>query len=245
MLKKYNPQFEPQNYRDNVVFSYNDPCIFIVYPAGASGDLLATIVNSHYINTGADYFGINEQGQVIFRPSDYKITNFRHQNPTNTLDDIFVDQWLFDISKSFSERNLHYSLMDGIIFSNHMYRDSEVQTILNQLSNSKVIRILSEDTNQDQLIEYQRNLKNNNCDNFIKFTNLLAHNTASSINSPRLLNIPYISLFDKSSFDQSYKAIIEFLGIESMLIRFDFIEYYLKQQSKEFLDALRKYRDQL
>ena len=61
MIKKYNPKVEPQNWQDGVDFSYTDPCIFVVYPAGASGDLLASIVNSHYLSTGSDYFGITEQ----------------------------------------------------------------------------------------------------------------------------------------------------------------------------------------
>ena len=71
----YTEKLESQNFIDGVDFTRHDPCIWNVYPQGASGDLLASIINCHYGRTGSDYFGINNHGQVIFRPSDYKITN--------------------------------------------------------------------------------------------------------------------------------------------------------------------------
>ena len=77
MLINYNEKLESRNFVDNVNFTKNDECIWIVYPPGASGDLLASIINRHYISTGCDYFGIDDRGQVIFRPSDYKKTNLR------------------------------------------------------------------------------------------------------------------------------------------------------------------------
>jgi len=242
MIKKYNPKVEPQNWQDGVDFSYTDPCIFVVYPAGASGDLLASIVNSHYLNTGSDYFGITENGQVMFRPSDYKLLNGRHQTPSIGLENIFTEQLLFDIAESLSKRNLNYSLIDQMIFSNHMHKASEIELILNKLPNSKIIRIFSKDSMQDQMIEYQRNLKNKNIVNHIEFGPLITHN-AHNITSTRLLNIPYISLFSKHSFNQIYKMIVKFLDLNSRLIRFDFIEYYLKQQTEEFSIALQKYKD--
>ena len=243
MIKKYNPKVEPQNWQDGVEFSYTDPCIFIVYPAGASGDLLASIVNSHYLSTGSDYFGITDNGQVIFRPSDCKLTNLRHQTGIG-LEDIFTEQLLFDIAESLGERHLNYSLIDQMIFSNHMHRVAEIELILDKLPNSKIIRIFSENSIQDQMIEYQQNLKNANIDNRIEFGTLITHNVLN-ITSTRLLNIPYISLFSKHSFNQIYKMIVKFLDLDSRLIRFDFIEYYLKQQTEEFSTALQKYKDYL
>jgi len=243
MIKKYNPKVEPRNWQDGVEFSYTDPCIFIVYPAGASGDLLASIVNSHYLSTGSDYFGITDNGQVIFRPSDCKLTNLRHQTGIG-LEDIFTEQLLFDIAESLGERHLNYSLIDQMIFSNHMHRVAEIELILDKLPNSKIIRIFSEDSIQDQMIEYQQNLKNANIDSRIEFGTLITHNVLN-ITSTRLLNIPYISLFSKHSFNQIYKMIVKFLDLDSRLIRFDFIEYYLKQQTEEFSTALQKYKDYL
>ena len=243
MIKKYNPKVEPQNWQDGVEFSYTDPCIFIVYPAGASGDLLASIVNSHYLSTGSDYFGITENGQVMFCPSDYKLTNLRNQTRIG-LEDIFTEQLLFDIAESLGKRNLNYSLIDQMIFSNHMHRVAEIELILDKLPNSKIIRIFSENSIQDQMIEYQQNLKNANIDNRIEFGTLITHN-ALNITSTRLLNIPYISLFSKHSFHQIYKMIVKFLDLDSRLIRFDFIKYYLKQQTEEFSTALQKYKDYL
>ena len=243
MIKKYNPKVEPRNWQDGVEFSYTDPCIFIVYPAGASGDLLASIVNSHYLSTGSDYFGITDNGQVIFRPSDCKLTNLRHQTGIG-LEDIFTEQLLFDIAESLGKRNLNYSLIDQMIFSNHMHRVAEIELILDKLPNSKIIRIFSEDSIQDQMIEYQQNLKNANIDSRIEFGTLITHNVLN-ITSTRLLNIPYISLFSKHSFNQIYKMIVKFLDLDSRLIRFDFIEYYLKQQTEEFSTALQKYKDYL
>ena len=243
MIKKYNPKVEPQNWQDGVEFSYTDPCIFIVYPAGASGDLLASIVNSHYLSTGSDYFGITENGQVMFRPSDYKLTNLRNQTRIG-LEDIFTEQLLFDIAESLGKRNLNYSMIDQMIFSNHMHKAADIELILDKLPNSKIIRIFSENSIQDQMIEYQQNLKNANIDNRIEFGTLITHN-ALNITSTRLLNIPYISLFSKHSFNQIYKMIVKFLDLDSRLIRFDFIKYYLKQQTEEFSTALQKYKDYL
>tara|TARA_R110000796_G_scaffold949_1_gene3674 strand:+ start:100 stop:831 length:732 start_codon:yes stop_codon:yes gene_type:complete len=243
MIKKYNPKVEPQNWQDGVEFSYTDPCIFIVYPAGASGDLLASIVNSHYLSTGSDYFGITENGQVMFRPSDYKLTNLRNQTRIG-LEDIFTEQLLFDIAESLGKRNLNYSMIDQMIFSNHMHKAADIELILDKLPNSKIIRIFSENSIQDQMIEYQQNLKNANIDNRIEFGTLITHN-ALNITSTRLLNIPYISLFSKHSFHQIYKMIVKFLDLDSRLIRFDFIKYYLKQQTEEFSTALQKYKDYL
>ena len=125
-----------------------------------------------------------------------------------------------------------------------MHRVAEIELILDKLPNSKIIRIFSEDSIQDQMIEYQQNLKNANIDSRIEFGTLITHNVLN-ITSTRLLNIPYISLFSKHSFNQIYKMIVKFLDLDSRLIRFDFIEYYLKQQTEEFSTALQKYKDYL
>jgi hypothetical protein len=242
MLKKYDPQVE--NFIDGIDFSYNDPCIFIVYRPGASGDLLASIINTHYLNTGASCFGITENGQVIFRASDHSITGIRHKSMRDDLGNMFTDELLYNISESLSNRNLHYSLIDQMIFRNHMFKKHEIELILDKFPKSKVIQIYIEDNHQKQLINYQANLKNANIkeDNF-DFSNLVP-NKIEHVQSPRLLSIPYISLFEKQSFEHTYDRIVKFLDLESRLIRFSYIEYYLKCQTKEFRDALKEYKKQ-
>ena len=244
MLKKYNPQLESQNYQDGADFSYNDACIFVVYPAGASGDLLASIVNSHYIATGADYFGITEVGKVVFQPSDYKLINLRHRDRTHNLEDIFTEQLLSDLVESFYQRNVAYSLLDQMIFSTHLNQDCEVDLILNKFPNAKIIRIVSRDSRQDQLINYQAFLKNNEVNNLIKFDDTIIYHTPTNVNPQRLLNVNYIDFFDEYSFNNMYKTIVEFLDLDSRLIRFDFVEFYLKQQTIKFRTALQQYKDQ-
>lgn len=236
MLNIYNPNVEPRNFNDDLVFSQNAQCIFVVYRPGAGGDLLASIVNSHYLNTGADYFGISETGQVIFRPSDYKITN------TYPYEKLFSDQWCYDISDSLSGRNKSYSNLDNMIFSNHNYKQHNIEKILTHLPNSKVIKIYAQNTFEQSLIDYQGSLKNFNKTVEIEFTDFqyIENNCADS---DRVLNIPYISLFNQKQFEYFYSKIIDFLQLEGKLIRFDFIEYYISKQTDYFQEKLREYQN--
>ena len=242
MLKKYDPQVE--NFRDGIDFSYNDPCIFIVYRPGASGDLLASVINTHYLNTGASCFGITENGQVVFRASDFNIIDMRHKSMKDDSENLFTNELLNDITQSLSNRNLHYSLIDQMIFRNHMFKNHEIELILDKFPKSKVIQIYIEDNHQLQLVKYQSNLKNANIkEDYFDFSNLVP-NKIEHVQSPRLLSIPYISLFEKQSFEHTYDRIVKFLDLESRLIRFSYIEYYLKCQTKEFRDALKEYKKQ-
>jgi hypothetical protein len=50
---------------DGIDFSADDPCIFVVYPAGCAGDLLISIIDKHFARTGCEYYGINNKGRVI------------------------------------------------------------------------------------------------------------------------------------------------------------------------------------
>ena len=84
--------FDPtlENFVDGVDFSANDCCTWVVYPPGCAGDLLASILNFHYVQTGARFKGITEKGQIIFRPSDMKYTN-QLQYLRQVNDEIFND----------------------------------------------------------------------------------------------------------------------------------------------------------
>ena len=44
MLCNKNDLLESRNFVDGVDFTRDDPCIFVVYPAGSAGDLLISII---------------------------------------------------------------------------------------------------------------------------------------------------------------------------------------------------------
>ena len=234
MLNSYNKHIEPRNFSDKIQFDLDKPCIFVVYPPGASGDLLASIIDSHYLNTTSDYFGINETGQVIFRPSDYKITN---ECPSNLL---FSNQWVYDIRESLSNRNKSYSNTDQMIFSNHLYSNKDIKTILRNLPQAKIIKIYSDNNYEDCLINYQKELKNRNNELDIKFPNYVSYGIKYN-NTSRILHVPYGSIFDEERFENIYSSIVNFLNLNGKLIRFDFIKYYKSKQTLLFQTKLQEY----
>ncbi len=221
----YNKQLESKNFIDGIDFTADDPCIWNVYPPGASGDLLASIINCHYGNTGSNYYGINQQGQVIFRPSDYKITNTRCQN-NQTL---FDKQYFFDIATSLSDRNINYSIMDQFLFSCHLHQKKDIEQILSVFPKCKIIRTYFLDSHGQTICKFMSDLKN--LDGLVEpcfEENQLFHNDL--IRHPQLLNIPYGALFKKRSYYKWYDKIIKFLNLKARLICFDYVEYYISKQ---------------
>jgi hypothetical protein len=154
---KYDSKFE--HFIDGVDFSKDDPCVWIVYPPGAAGDLLAAIVNFHYGQTGCYYFGISEHGQVIFRPTDSKLTNIKYKQ-TQQLE--LNQQLIHDINTEIGRKNLNYSLMDQVIFSNHYCRNDEISKILLFFPNAKIIRITPGNLLEKQATQWLATYKNNN-----------------------------------------------------------------------------------
>jgi hypothetical protein len=153
---EYNKNLESMNFVDGVDFGPDDPCIWNVYPPGASGDLLSSIINCHYGNTGSRYYGINEQGQVIFRPSDNKITNVRQQiNQT-----LFDPQYFFDIADSLSNRHLNYSLLDQFLFSCHLHEKAHIKNILTVFPACKIICTYTADSHAQAICRFMAKLKN-------------------------------------------------------------------------------------
>jgi len=236
MLNSYNKNFEPMNFNEKIQFDLDKPCIFVVYPPGASGDFLASIINSHYIHTGADYFGIDELGQVIFRPSDYKITN---HYPTNLL---FSKQWVYDIRDSLAERNKSYSNLNQFIFSNHLYTNKNIEKIFRALPYAKIIKIYPENICEQRLIQYQTQFKNFKQEIDIEFPKFISKNKKYQNNS-KILHIPYGSFFQEREFEKTYSSIVEFLQLNGKLINFEFNEYYKGKQSLTFQDKLQEYLD--
>ncbi len=225
MLNNYNVKLEPGSFVDDVNFTKKDECIWNVYPPGAAGDLLASIINRHYINTGSDYFGINDHGQVIFRPSDYKITNIRMLNK----EPLFNDQHMFDIAKSLGERNLNYSLIDQFIFSNHLYRNHQIQSIIDNFPKAKIINTYIVDNHGKEIVDFLNSIKNKGVMPNFQFTKNYKFNV-ELINNNRVINVPFGALFNKESYYKWYDNIIDFLNLNGRLICFDYIKYYLTKQ---------------
>lgn len=232
----YNPKLEPRNFVDGINFTAQDPCIWNVYPPGASGDLLASIINCHYGRTGSDYFGINEHGQVIFRPSDYKITNIRSQS----FQPLFDESYFFDIADSLSNRNVNYSIHDQFIFSCHLHQKQHINTILKTFPKCKIIRTYLTDSHGKEIITFMSKLKNSG----ILVEPILEINQKFNeelIFHPNVLNIPFGVLFQKKSYYKWYDTIIKFLDLNGRLICFDYIEYYISKQHPKIKNILIKY----
>jgi hypothetical protein len=233
MLISYNKNLEPANYVDGVNFEKNSQCIWVVYPAGASGDMVSSIVNSHYIETGSRYFGISESGQVIFRPSDNKITN-SYMNKHKKLP-VFDTEWFYKVADQLSRNNLNFSLLDQFIFSCHAHEIKDIDQIRESFPNSKIINIFCDDTQGNTIINSMSNLKNN--------TSNHAHKTSQP--HDHALNIPFGELFNSTSFYVHYDRIIDFLGLPGRLVCFDYVQFYLSKQHSDIKNQLIQYSQSL
>lgn len=225
------------NFVDGVEFTKNDECIWNVYAPGASGDLLASIINAHYGRTGSNFFGINDNGQVIFRPSDYKITNIRHGNNQP----LFDQQHFYDISDSLSSRNLNYSLLDQFIFSCHLFQKHEIKKILDTFPNARILHTYVANAEGYKLVRFMSKLKN--CNQKITIDDDVNHNfvITKPINNSRILNIPFGALFNEKSYYKYYDEIIEFLNLNGRLICYDYVKYYISKQDPSVQNMLVEY----
>lgn len=219
---EYNSKTE--KFVDYVNWTKDDPCIWVVYPAGAAGDLVSAIINFHYVATGAKFHGITETGQVIFRDTNKKIVNL-----TQTIDLSIVK----DIENCLSEENTNYSKIDQIIFSNHSYKEQDIEKILNVFTKSKIIRIIPKDENEYNVIQELSSYKNGisgktNNNNWLPLDNC----------KEQVLEIYFGNLFSRDKFNQTYKKIRDHLNLPYKLISYNFIEFYLSKQDKTILQAL-------
>jgi len=232
----YNKKLEPENWVDGVNFTNKDPCIWNVYPPGCSGDLLSSLINCHYGRTGSDYFGINDHGQVIFRPSDYKITNVRHQSGQT----LFDDQYFFDIATSLGNRNINYSMCDQFIFSCHLHRDQEINRILETFPQCKIIHTYCKDSHGEDIAKFMTQLKNCGVIEYLQpgFNKSL---DCSQIVHSNVLHVPFGVFFNKQSYYKWYDKIIQFLNLNGRLICFDYIEYYISKQHPNIKNTLIEY----
>ena len=153
MLVAKNEQLESRNFVDELDFTKDDPCIFVVYLAGAAGDLLISIIDKHYLRTGCEYYGIAENCRVHLYTTDYEKIDIDASHEFN-------QQFFFDLAKNLGNRNLNYSLLDQVIFGCHMYKDAQVEYILNTFPKAKVIRIMPQDQAGHDIIKAMAHKKN-------------------------------------------------------------------------------------
>ena len=232
----YNPNLE--NFQDFVDFGPSDPCVWVVYPPGAAGDLIASIINFHYVNTGSKYLGITNSGQTIFRPTDQKKIN--SHTKSNSLN--FNDDFFYMIADSLSQRNLNYSLLDQILFSNHCCKDNQVQLILDSFVQAKIIRITPTTKFEDSVINWLSQYKN-----FSNYKPLPMVTTTSNsllptsgVKDQRLLDIQFSTLFQEHLFEITYLKIIKLLELPGPLIRYNFVDFWLEKHPTDIKNLLKQ-----
>lgn len=232
----HNSNLESRNFVDGVNFTKNDPCIFVVYPAGAAGDLLISIIDKHYLRTGCEYYGISDTGRVMTYTTDYEMIDIE-LTKTKTVD--FSQQWFYNLSDKLGERNLNYSLLDQVIFGCHLYTAENITYILDTFTKAKVINIYPKDVTGSTIIANLRNIKLINASTKIKFKE------NDTVDHERVLNIPFGCLFNKNLYSNYYNKILNFLNLPGQLISFEYINFYLSKQDAKIKNMLIEYSNQL
>ena len=231
MLCKKNEQLESRNFVDGVNFTKDDPCIFVVYPAGAAGDLLISIIDKHYLRTGCEYYGIADNGRVHMFTTDYEKLDLDHNYQ-------FDQEFFWNLAENLGNRNLNYSLLDQVIFGCHMWEDKQVEYILKTFPKAKVIRIFSKDNAGLDLISLLKHIKVGG-----SVINKKSHITLTD--SLRVLEIPFGALFNETNYLKYYDKIIKFLNLNGRLICFDYVQYYLTRQDLNTAKLLEEYSQTL
>lgn len=231
----YRPELEV--FQDGVDFGPDSPCIWVVYPPGAAGDLLASLINFHFVETGAKFRGITEQGRVIFRSSDQKITN-NFYIKRNSIE--FTDQFFFDIADKLSELHTNYSKLDQFIFSNHAFRACQVRSIISTFINSRIIRILPLTDDEHRITQWMSSFKNLNITSDIN-TSKFSTRYYDDLEHKQLLTIGLCDFLDPLRFDLTYNKILKHLGLDYQMINYDLIRYWLQHQhpiARDFISNL-------
>ena len=229
MLVPKNASLESRNFVDSVDFTKDDPCIFVVYLAGAAGDLLISIIDKHYLRTGCEYYGIADNGRVHLYTTDYERLDIDASYE-------FDQQFFFDLATNLGNRNLNYSLLDQVIFGCHMYQDAQVEYILKTFPKAKIIRIMPQDQAGHDIIKAMAHKKLNPDGTLGKS---IMYQT--KINNERVFEIPFGSLFNETNYYKQYDRIIDFLNLNGRLICYDYVQYYLTRQGTEIEKTLKDY----
>ena len=214
-------------------FNENSDCVWVVYPPGAAGDLVASIINFHYAHTGSKFLGITETGKVTFLPSDGEKSNPHKQNIT------FDSKFFEEINEHMKVNHVFIFNLDKFIIANHFVREHEVQKVLDKFPNSKIIRITPKTEFEMSVIEWFKIAKNQN-----EFTEVPVIGESKSLKwdnlvDDRLLEIPFSDLINSHRFERVYDSIVSHLDLNIKLIRFDFVEYWLSRQHSAIQPALR------
>ena len=230
----YNPMLENFNqHMDH--FTRDSKCVWVVYPGGAMGDLIAAIINFHYVRTGTKFFGITDTGQSILRSVDQKIVN-THLLKTHTVD---IDHMLFDsVNQTLRTQNINYSLTDQIVLANHAYSDASVERIINTFPRSQVIRILPDNDLECKAAMWMANYKNNN-----RITELPDSANAVYVKNfahDRLIEFSMRDFLNPELFEITYDRILTQLGLPCKLIRYDLIQFWLDKQHSDVRPLLDK-----
>jgi hypothetical protein len=239
MLCSHNPTLESRNFVDGVDFTKDDPCIFVVYPGGAAGDLLVSIIDKHYLRTGCEYYGINNTGRVMIYTTDYEMIDIELKK-NKTVD--FNQQWFYNLSDKLSERNLNYSLLDQVIFGCHLYTAENIKYILNTFTKAKIINIYPKDVTGSTIVANMRDFKLQGSTVFLEEIQFEEGNT---VNHERVLNIPFGCLFNKDLYHIYYNKILDFLNLTGQLISFEYINFYLSKQHPDIKNRLIEYSNRL
>jgi len=232
MLCNKNNLLESRNFIDGVDFTRDDPCIFVVYPAGATGDLLISIIDKHYLRTGCEYYGIDDNGRVHMFTTDYESLDLNKKYK-------FDQQWFYDLASSLGDRNLNYSLLDQVIFGCHMFQVSQIQYILDTFPHCRIIQIMPVDDVGKKLMMSLAKLK------IEEYNPTIVKLNTETITNDRVLTIPFGALFNEDSYYKWYDQIIKFLNLNGRLICFDYVKYYLSKQHPSIQKMLINYSKNL
>lgn len=229
-------------YRDTP-FTRFDPCIWVVYEAGAAGDLLSSMINMHYFKTGAKFFGIKENGQMVFRPSDNKNSNKLHEKSIPLFDEMIAEKISYGVNDALSEDHLNYSRVDQIIFSNHLRRPHHLKGILTYFPQAKIVKIVPGNNLEKKIINWLAEYKNHNRQLTIELeSGDLTPISENEVIDERLLTVEFGNIFTEESFEKEYDKVLTFLDLPFKLVRFNYIEFWIENQHPYIRDWLRKER---
>jgi len=232
---QYNPRL--RNTTETYGFTKDSPCIWIVYPDGAGGDLWGAIVGQHYPRTGTNFLGIDKNGRVILDTIDHKGLNWQLiQNQEVDLGPNFVDL----INNSYASLHFPYSMSGQCIIVNHLWQDRWVEKILDSFSSSKIIRILPSTAQEIKVTKWLSAWKNHNT--VLDFESMaVPGNLQTDVREhPRVLNLSFGKLWSPSNFEISYSKIVAFLNLPYKLVRYDLLQYWFDCQHQCIKPELTK-----
>lgn len=225
-------------------FDYDDPNIWITYPYGCSGDLIASIVSMHLYNTGVaqPYRGIKDNGQVHFQSSDGRIIGTPDPAETivvleNAFDNTIHGTFLNNLNDQFD-----YAQCEIPLFVNHAFTQLDTERILKKFPQSKVIRIIPRNNYENGIRVWMGDYKNINVISGLpeisEIDNKPNDHEFVEINNSRVITLYFGDIFSEESFELFYDRIVDFLDLKHKLIRYDFIKHYVTKQHPLIQPAL-------